>query len=60
MPDLTPRALWTGLCRLLKDDSYERYLAEHAAGGGREPPMDFAAFKRAEAMGHAARMCCDD
>ena len=60
MPRLDLRAAWTGLCRFLKDDSYERYLAEHARGGRREAPMDFAAFKRAEAMGHAARMCCDD
>ncbi|WP_035691033.1 hypothetical protein [Azospirillum halopraeferens] len=57
-PDL--RAAWTGLCRFLKDDSYERYLAEHARLGRRDPPMDLPAFRRAEAMAHAARMCCDD
>ena len=52
------RAAWNGLCRLLKDDSYERYLREHARLAPEEPPLDPQAFRKKQILMTLGRRCC--
>lgn len=58
MPTSPLQAAWTGLCRFLKDDSFERYLEEHARLAPDEPPLDHQAFKKKQILLTLGRGCC--
>lgn len=58
MPTTIIRTAWTGLCRILKDDSYERYLEEQARLAPDEPPLDRQAFKKKQILLTLGRGCC--
>jgi len=58
MPKPALLTAWTGLCRFLKDDSYERYLDEQARLNPTEPPLDRQAFKKKQILLTLGRGCC--
>ncbi|HYG85453.1 MAG TPA: hypothetical protein VD978_04275 [Azospirillum sp.] len=58
MPTPSIHAVWTGLCRILKDDSFERYLEEHARLNPHEPPLDRQTFKKKQILLTLGRGCC--